>query len=499
MKNRLYIAVGLALLAATPSCSKFVDYSPREDYQITADDYFKTADDYQKMLVGVYSPTQWLWAVPVIGDVASDNSVSGGENATDVLGLQQMDDYTTIPVNSYLTEIWKTCYEGINRANYLEENKGKLDFPGKDNVYAQAYFLRAYYYFELVRFFGDVPLFIDRRLGVGDSKTLGRTPKAEVYAQIETDLRAAISSLPTTVNEPGRVTKYAAQALLGKVLLYQGNDANPGKFDEAASVLEEVINGPFSLVPNFGSIFLASGENGPESVFEIQYSNNNPFYDWSNPGRGQGNFAVQHCGIRNLTGGSPYAQGWSVNLPTQDLAEAFDEDDTRKNITILDIEAYSAANPQFNITYLVAPYKNTGLYNQKYHPRKGETSGQIELNYLNNNRVIRFADVLLMAAEANNRKASPNTAKAQDYLNRVRQRAFGDNDHNITATGTALTEAIWNERRLELAMEGDRFFDLVRTGRAAQVITGFVSGKNEVFPIPQEEVDVSELPQNPGY
>lgn len=499
MKNRLYIAVGLAFLTAAPSCSKFIEYSPREDYQITADDYFKTADDYQKMLIGVYSPTQWLWAVPVIGDVASDNSVSGGENATDVLGLQQIDDYTTVSVNSYMTEIWKTCYEGINRANYLEENKGKLEFAGKEQVYGQAYFLRAYFYFELVRFFGDVPLFTERRLGVSDSKTIGRSPKADVYAQIETDLRAAIASLPPNTNEPGRATKYAAQALLGKVLLYQGNDANQAKFEEAAAVLEEVVNGPFSLVANFGSIFLASGENGPESVYEIQYSNNNPFYDWSNPGRGQGNFAVQHNGIRNLTGGSPYAQGWSVNLPTQDLADAFQTGDSRKAVTILDIEAYIAANPQYNITYLVAPYKNTGLYNQKYHPRKGETSGQIELNYLNNNRVIRFADVLLMAAEANSRKASPNTAKAQDYINRVRQRAFGDQNHNITATGAALTQAIWDERRLELAMEGHRFFDLVRTGRAAQEIQGFVTGKHEVFPIPQEEIDISEFAQNPGY
>ncbi|MBC6492687.1 RagB/SusD family nutrient uptake outer membrane protein [Flavihumibacter stibioxidans] len=493
MKHRIYIIVGMALSLSLPSCSKFVDYSPREDYQITADDYFKNAEDYQKMLVGVYSPLQWLYASPMIGDIASDNSVSGGENATDVLGLQQIDDYRTIPINSYLTEIWKVCYEGINRANYLEENKSKLDFSAKDQVYGQAYFLRAYYYFELVRYFGDVPLFTEKRLGVGDSKTLGRTPKADVYAQIELDLTNAIAVLPNTQAEQGRITKYAAQALLGKVLLYQG------KFEEAATMLENVVNGPFQLVEDFESIFLSSGENGVESVFEIQYTNNNPFYDWSNPGRGQGNFAVQHCGIRNLTGGSPYSQGWSVNLPTEDLANAFEAGDSRKAATILDIEAYKNANPQFNITYLVAPYKNTGLYNHKYHPRKGETSGQIELNYLNNFRTIRFADVLLMAAEANNRKASPNTAKAQEYLNRVRRRAFGDLAHDINATGTALTEAIWKERRLELAMEGDRFFDLVRTGRAAQEIEGFVAGKNDLFPIPQEEVDISELEQNPGY
>jgi len=168
-------------------------------------------------------------------------------------------------------------------------------------------------------------------------------------------------------------------------------------------------------------------------------------------------------------------------------------------VTILDIEAYKTANPQFNITYLVAPFKNTGLYNQKYSPRKGETSGQVELNYLNNFRTIRFADVLLMAAEAQNRKASPDVPKAQDYLNRVRRRAFGNNSNDITLSGTQLTDAIWEERRLELAMEGDRFFDLVRTGKAASKITGFVAGKHEIFPIPQNEIDISGLTQNPGY
>ena len=474
-------------------CKKFIAYDPHQDYQITADDYFKTADDYQKMVIGTYSPLQWLWANTVIGDVATDNSVSGGENATDQIGFQQIDDYQINANNSYLTEAWKSCYEGINRANYLQENKAKLDFPGKEALYGEVYFLRAYYYFELVKMFGDVPLFADKRLTVSDSKKYPRSPKADVYKQIETDLNAAIAVLPPTNIQKGRITKYAAQALLGKALLYQN------KFDAAAAMLENVVNGPFSLVTNFGDIFLQTGENGSESVFEIQYSNSSPFYDWSNPGRGQGNLSVQVSGIRNLTGNSPYGQGWSTNLPTANLANAYAAGDKRKNVTVLDIEAYKNANPQFNITYLVAPYKNTGLYNQKYLPRKGETSGQVELNYLNNFRTIRYADVLLMAAEANNRATAPNDTKAQLYLNRVRQRAFGDQLHNITATGTALKQAIWDERRLELAMEGDRFFDLVRTGLAATKITGFVVGKNELFPIPQSEVDISGLKQNPGY
>ena len=491
MKKYTYI-IGLFLVSTFGSCTKFVDYNPQEDYQITADNYFKTAEDYQKMAIGVYSPLQWLWAVPVIGEIASDNSVTGGENATDQLALQQIDDYQIVANNGNLTEIWKACYEGINRANYLEENKAKLDFTGKDALYGEVYFLRAYYYFELVKMFGGVPLFTDKRLSVGDSNKFQRATKAQVYAQIEADLTAAIAALPVTNAQKGRATKYAAQALLGKVYLYQD------KFTESAAMLENVI-GKFSLAANYESIFLEAGENGSESVFEVQYSNASPFYDWSNPGRGQGNLAVQICGIRNLTGSSPYNSGWSTNLPTANLAAAFTAGDTRKTVTVLDIEAYKTANPGMNITYTVAPYKNTGLYNQKYLPRVGQTSGQVELNYLNNYRAIRYADVLLMAAEANNRAAAPNDAKAQLYLNQVRARAFGNNSNNVSATGTALRTAIWDERRLELGMEGHRFFDLVRTGQAASKITGWAANKNEVFPIPQAEVDISGLTQNPGY
>jgi hypothetical protein len=265
---------------------------------------------------------------------------------------------------------------------------------------------------------------------------------------------------------------------------------------------DNVINSnAFSLVSDFAGMFISSGQNVPESVFEIQYSNSSPYYNWGGATRGQGNYAIQQCGIRGLNGanGMPYAAGWSTNLPSQNLAAAYTAGDQRKAATVLDIEAYKTANPAFNITYQVAPYKNTGLYNQKYLPRKGETSGQVELNYLNNFRIIRFSDVLLMAAEAYNRSATPNDTKAQAYLNRVRQRAFNDNLHNISATGASLKTAIWNERRLELAMEGDRFFDLVRTGQAPTAITGFVANKHEVFPIPQQEVEISGLTQNAGY
>ncbi len=484
------------------SCKKWVDYNPREDFRITELDYLQSETDYRTMAISVYTPLQWINQVVPIADIASDNAVSGGENASDVLSLQQIDDYTHTPVNSALEEIWKSAYEGVNRANYMTQYKaanvaGKaIDFAGKEALYGEVYFIRAYYYFTLVKMFGDVPLFVEKRLSLTESKSLQRTAKAEVYKQIEADLNAAIAVLPAVQQQKGRITKYAAQALLGKVFLYQN------KFDAAATVLESVITAnAFTLPSNFAATFLAAGENGPESVFEIQYSNTSPYYNWGGYNRGQGNYSAQQTGIRGLNGTAamPYAAGWSTNLPTQNLAAAYEAGDQRKAVTVLDIEAYKTANPAFNITYQVAPYKNTGLYNQKYLPRKGETSGQLELNYTNNFRIIRFAEVLLMAAEAYNRSTTPNDTKARDYLNRVRQRAFGDMLHNITTSGVALKQAIWDERRLELGMEGDRFFDLVRTAQAATKITGFVAGKHEVFPIPQLEVSISGLTQNNGY
>jgi len=505
MKNIRYITGIVLLVSLFTGCKKWVDFDPHDEYVVTDADYLKSASDYQTMAVSCYTPMQWLNQVVVIGDIASDNAVSGGENASDVLDLQHIDDYTVTTNNGQLEEIWHVAYEGVNRTNYLVQYKDKniagetVDFAGKDALYGEIYFLRAYYYFNLVRFFGDVVLFTDRKLGVADFGTLQRSPKAEVYIQIEADLNAAIAVLPPTNTQPGRITKYAAQALLGKVLLYQGE--NQEKIDAAAAIFQDVDNWPFSLVPNIGDIFLLSGENGPEAVFEIQYSNGSPYYNWGGVTRGQGNLAAQQCGVRGLNGTAdmPYAVGWSTNLPAQDLANAFAEGDQRKNATILDIEAYKTDNPAFNITYQVAPFKNTGLYNKKYLPMKGQTSGQVELNYANNQRIIRYADVLLMAAEAFNRSSSPNDSKAQGFLNQVRQRAFGDNLHDITATGAALKQAIWEERRLELAMEGDRFFDLVRTGQAAAKIPGFVAGKNEVFPIPQKEINISGISQNTNW
>jgi hypothetical protein len=382
-------------------------------------------------------------------------------------------------------------FSGINRANYILEFQDNIDFQGKAQVLAQARFLRAYYYFELVKWFGDVPLVVDERIVFGDQFVIDRTPTSEVYAQIEIDLIYAADNLPYVQSEKGRITKGAAQALLGKAYLYQE------KFTEAAAVLEDLIaSGPHDLVTDYNTIFEAEGENNIESVFEVQYS------ELEGAGFGclqcsEGNIAVGFSGIRNYEG-PDFSSGFSFNVPTQEAYDAFAIDDPRRDIAILNIDAWAA---QTGATFGTG-FEHTGFFNRKYIPRKRSADAQADLNLTNPNnyRAIRFADVLLMAAEALNR-GGISDARAQQYLNRVRRRGFGDMNHDITSTGAALTNAIYNERRIELVGEGHRFFDLVRTGRAAQEINGFMAGKHELFPIPDIEIQLAgnRWDQNPGY
>ena len=489
MKNIIYkLFLVSTITFGIVSCDEFVDYEASETYNIVADDYFKSSNDYEAALVGVYDVTQWTLYNWMIGEIASENSLCGGESATDVIGLQKIDDMIHDAENDQLSRIWQYMYEGINRANYMVENSDKMDFPRKNELYGEVHFLRAFFYFELTKFFGDVPLFTTSRLTAGDSATLSRSPQSEVYALIESDLQAAISALPLEKSTNGRATSLTAHALLGKVYLYQD------KFDEAASILEPLI-GLYSLPADPQSTFLKGGENGPESVYEIQHSKESNWWAWNYVPQGtEGNFGVIHHGIRGYSG-PLYSSGWSFNVPTQDLVDAYAAGDKRKDVAVLDIEAWATSTGAKYTT----GYEHTGYFNNKYIPRAGESQAQQELNYETNYRAIRYADVLLMAAEANNRASSPNVSKAQNYLNQVRARAYGNSSNASSSTGTTLTQEIWDERRLELAGEGSRFFDLVRTGQAASVISGFVAGKHELFPIPQTEIDVSNLTQNPGY
>ena len=503
--NIKIIATLMLLMGITFSCSD--DFVNVESSAENSEAYFNTEEDYQNALVGAYDLLQTTYLNVLMGEIASDNTLSGGENATDVIGIQEVDNMTHTPLNAQLRNIWGWMFSGINRANFILEFQDKTDFTGKEAVLAQARFLRAYYYFELVKWFGDVPLIVDKRFQFGSQFSVDRTPKAAVFAQMELDLIYAAANLPYVQVEVGRVTKGAAQALLGKAYLYQD------KFEEAAAVLDNLVaNGPYDLVLDYNTIFEHAGENNIESVFEVQYT------ELEGAGFGclqcsEGNVAVGFSGVRNYTG-PDFTSGFSFNVPVQEVVDAFEDGDLRKEVAILDIQTWAAdTGATFG-----AGYEDTGFFNRKYIPRirGADAQGDRNLTNPNNYRAIRFADVLLMASEAHNRSLASNDSKALVYLNRVRERAFGNSDNNITATGSALTELIYKERRVELVGEGHRFFDLVRTGKAkeeiennvdittdgkTEVAKSFVVGKHEVFPIPSIEIQLTgnRWEQNYGY
>lgn len=494
MKNLKIVNILIVLLMVF-SCSDDFVYVDSEDQN--SETFFNTEEDYQLALVAAYDYLQTMSKFYQFGEIASDNTLCGGESATDSPYIQQIDDMIHSPVGQSdggLRTMWQWMYEAVNRCNYIMEFQDKTDFPNKTNVIAQTRFLRAYYNFVLVKWWGDVPMLIDKRIQFGDQFNIDRTPKAEVYALIESDLNFAVANLDNSQVGTGRVTKAAAQALLGKAYLYQD------KFNEAANVLEDLINnGPHRLLTSaeYPNMFERDWENNIESVFEIQYSDvDGGSYDCFQCL--EGNYSVYFNGPRGFVDSAEkFDAGYSFNVPTQEVVDAFEPGDLRYETSILDIEQYIIDNPGSSYQE-DAGYEQTGYFNRKYIARLGDLNiGDAALTNPDNYRAIRFADVLLMAAEALNR-GGISDARALTYLNRIRTRALLP---EVNFTGNNLTNAIYQERRVELIGEGHRFFDLVRTGRAAQEIDGFVAGKHELFPIPIEEIELSggRWQQNPGY
>lgn len=485
MKN-INLGIILTGLLLFVGCEKFLDVSP--PYAQDAENYFRTPEDYNMALTGAYDLLQSTFVNVWVGEIASDNTIAGGESVTDTEGLHQIDEMTHGAVNNELRSILRYMYTGITRCNYIMENKDNIDFDGKDKVLAQARFLRAFYYFELVKFFGDVPLIIDQRLGVEEARQIARSPKSEVYAQIESDLNYAMSTLDATADVKGRVTSGAAKALLGKAYLYQE------KFGDAATLFDEMINsGTYSLINNYEDLFSVANEGHAETIFDVQYT-----------GLEGGSYGCLVClegnagpgfqGIRQYNG-PIYGDGNSYNLPTQNLYDAFDANDPRREATLLDIDAFIAQQPNAqDITYAIGAGGHTGYYNNKYIKRQGEIGlPDNDLTSPVNYIVIRYADVLLMAAEAHYRNG--NSGLAETYVNQVRSRV------GMSSVSLSSVDDILEERRLELACEGHRFFDLVRTNKAADNIVNFQTNKHELFPIPQVEIDLAggNWNQNTGY
>jgi starch-binding outer membrane protein, SusD/RagB family len=487
----------LGVLLCLGACQKeFLEKKPIVG--ITEENFYRTEADAIAGVNAAYAALQfqlapaghfrWFW-----GDIMSDDAIKGGSGDNDVNTLLQLETFQG-PTNTDLLEgEWGANYEAIYRANVvLEKVPGiAMDEDLKARVLGEAKFIRAWGFYNLVTMFGGVPL-ADRVLSPSEYK-IPRASAEEVWDLVERDLTDAVASLWERRDMPasdlGRITKGAAQALLAKTYLWRQ------KWAEAKAVSADIVaSGGYQLTPNYADIFTLDGENNAESVFEIQYMN-----------ASGGNWGKNNANEGSLTNVFQRARGqfagFGFNIPTQDFVDEFFKEgfeDPRLKSTVFRVGEPMGDRGVFTLAA-------TGdlphiYYPKKYFSSKSEDApfGDAAPNGGSNDRVIRYADVLLMHAEAAYHTGDEAAARAS--LNQVRARVAIP---AITATGQALLDAICRERRIELGLEAHRFFDLVRTGRAPQVLggLGFVTGTHELFPIPQSQILATDgiLTQNPGY
>ncbi|ALO16442.1 SusD family protein [Salinivirga cyanobacteriivorans] len=505
MKSIKYIFITLVLLSS--GCAD--DWLELEPVgQKLESNFYQTEEDIYKGLIAAYSmlqPKYWenYGSYYFLANFPSDDSEVVGGGPGDRPEYHAVAEFTMLPTNSAILEMWRRDYYGVYRTNVVIANANPNASQASREYIAEAKFLRAYYYSELVKFFGAVPLITSTL--TPDEYNQERKSPAQVYAQIVKDLQDAIPNLAENPVEDYRVTKGAAQALLGKTYLYMASPyyynnynfelSQAEYYQLAADQFNEVIiSAQYDLEPNYDNIWKLSHEHGIESIFEIEYSDINRGGDWGNGRVNGGNIDVQLCGPRGIATDTLNA-GWGFDMVTQDLIGEYNAegDNIRKEGTAYG-EAFltliGAEDWDENEGY-------TGWFSKKRAPWAhivGDVDAQ--WNYETNERIIRYADVLLMMAEAIVGGATAPQS-ADYYLNLVRDRVELDPISGVTM------DDIKKERRLELAMEGHRFFDLVRWGDAATVLgdRGFVQGKHEVFPIPQEEIVNSNyaLTQNPNY
>ena len=487
MTQKTAAVLVVLLVALVPlSCSKsYLDVDPQGQQPETQ--FFKSQDEAAKAVNAMYANLRsWsniAFSPLAVESIPSDDAEKGSSPG-DAEFFNQYDRFTFTSTEGQTGGFWTGQYQTINLTNQVIDNVPpiQMDEALKARFLAEAKFIRAYAYFRLNRAFGGVPLRL--HLPVETSEfNIPRSTAAQVYAAIEQDLTEAAAVLPQSYGpaDIGRATKGAALALHAKVAMYQR------KWSEVLSFTNQVMTLGYSLFPDYEKLFRIANENSSESVFEIQAKFVPGNCDVSNSQYSQ----VQ--GVRGSTGG-----GWGFNVPTMDLANAYEAGDPRRDATII---FRGETTPQGD---QIPASGDNPMYNQKSYVPFG-TYVECNEGSEQNIRAIRYADVLLMNAEAANE--SGNQTQAIASLELVRARARQGNNAilpKVTTTDqTQLRTAIWQERRVELAMESDRFFDLIRQGRAATVLgpKGFKAGKNELMPIPQTEIDLSAgvLTQNPGY
>ncbi len=491
---KIYLLAMIAGGLFLNSCSKeFLEVKPKGT--ALEDNYYQNADEAYNGLVAAYDPLGTECGATYSNKLgplnsASDDCYAGGASSSDVPAWQAWNNFTVDASIGIQGDFWSRNFTGVYRANVLLEKLPDVPMNEalKTRFTAEAKFLRAYFYFDLVRLFKNVPLFT-APVSPADIFSVTQAKPADVWAQIEKDLKEAIPDLPASipVEENGRVTKMAATALLGKVILFQNDES---RMQEAADLFEQVNTSPnYGLLPNFGDIFRADNKFHKESIFEIVHTSA-ALMGWESWPNFEGNVYTQMCGPRAYVGPT-YVAGWGFNPITLDLVNLM-KNDPRYRYTISNIDSLKVAG----VATYEKGYQNTGYFVQKFAPLQefySTIGGDPVLNYPNDVIEIRLADTYLMEAEALVR-AGGNATKAQFYLDQVRARVGLP---SIPAT----LENIYKERRLELATEGHRFFDLVRTGKAAEALAskGFTPNKNEILPIPIAELANTKLVQNPNY
>lgn len=515
MQTIKYLFLFTALIFC--SCGEdFLDKQPLD--QVVSSNFYQTENDAIEALIAVYDALGYQstpgvsWSpIITVSDALSDDAFAGGSDANDGQNWDELNTWNIPTTNDIVHSIWLKNYTGIYRANlFLEIIDGiEASDEFKARTIAEAKFLRAYYYFELVRFFENIPL-VTRTLNDPADYSQPQASPQEVYNQIATDLVDAYNVLPDNIpaNETGRVSKWAAGSLLARAYLFS-NDLYGFDMQSASvtvdralalSYMEELINsGNHALMADYNDIFRLASEFSEESVFEIPHGDNPAWWDWGYVRGGEGNLAAQMQGPR-VTGSDNWNRGWSFAPVSFDLVDAL-ENDPRLAATIT-TEAELDGN-------LVNGYQHTGYFSKKYSSDAEHwgSDGQFEHNRTCNWRVIRYSEILLMAAEL----GSPN---AQGYLDQVRARvglpSIPFNEENL-----------FEERRKEFALEGIRYYDLIRRGVnvASDAITEtgirgpnyegdqiifdvqFNDASRGFMPIPQREFDLSAgvFTQNDGY
>jgi hypothetical protein len=478
MKSFRFIII-LSLLAFSSCKEGFLKLAPISETNNV--NFYRNGEDLLNAVNAAYAALQFSGvynqSMYAIGEGMSDNTeILDAQSGIDI---SQLDAFTTLSNNAIVSTTWNDHYRGILSCNTVVDRSTAvpMDQALKDRYVAEVKFLRALMYFNLVRIYGDVPLIIKETTDVSDGYTYGRNPVAEVYDQIVKDLLDAEQKLPAVYNgsDIGRATSGAAKGLLAKVYLTQN------KWSEAAAKAKEIIDAAtYDLLPSYADIFKITNKNNKESLFEVQYKKGG--FGLGSPFNNR--FAPRLAGVAVTTIGA----GSGHNLPTEDMNKAYETGDLRKDISMA--QGYTSAGK-------FVP----GLFIKKYLDPAPFAASDADNNW----PVLRYADVLLMRAEALNEIGYTPDAEAFMILNKVRKRAgLADKTSRDLTTQAAFRLAIENERRVELAFENHRWFDLVRTGRAIAVMNskGFkIQAYQLLLPIPltQIQINPSKIKQNTGY